>query len=110
MKPIILSALLMMLAVNRVSIKVSKTVLFAGTDLTVTCTVPRHPDNRKVAAVLVGYTSDQRDLNGEEAPVTHRFEFKKVSCDTIEARCVLVDKFGGTAVQNQSLQIEGCEP
>lgn len=110
MKPIVLSALLLMLAVNRASVKVSTTVPFAGSDITVTCTVPRHPDNRKVAAVLVGYTSSERQLDGEESPITHRFEFKKLPCDTVEARCVLLDKFGGTAIQHQPLEIQGCEP
>jgi len=110
MKPVILSALLVMLAVNRVSIKVDRTVLFAGNGITITCTVPRHPDNRMVAAVLVGYTSSEHQLDGEASPITHRFPFKSVSCDTIEARCELHDKFGGTAIQNQSLEIQGCEP
>jgi len=110
MKPIILSALLLMLAVNRVSIKVDHTAFFAGADIVVTCTVPRHPDNRKVAAVLVGFTSSEHQLDGEASPITHRFPFKKVSCDAVEARCVLLDKFGGTAIMNQQLQIAGCEP
>ena len=109
MKPIIISILLAMLAVNRVSIKVDRATFFAGGNLMVTCTVPRHPDNRKVAAVVVNYTSSERELNGEESPVTHRFEFKKIPCGVPEARCILQDKFGGTAVIAQTLEIAGCD-
>jgi hypothetical protein len=88
-----------------VTIKVSRTVLYPGDSLVVTCSVPRHEDNRKIEGILVDYTSSEHQLNGADSAITHRFEFKKVPEDTDTAACRLTDKYGRQAVDRQTLQV-----
>lgn len=93
-----------------VTIKTSPQSFFAGATITVTCTVPRHADNRGIDAVVTGYTSSHRDINGEDAPVTYRFEFKHVPCDAVEAVCALADNHQRVAIAKMPLNVAGCEP
>lgn len=109
MRTVLVALLLSFAATQRIIIKVSRTVLFVGDSIEVVCSVPRHEDNRKVEAVLEGYTSSEHQLNGEDAAVTHRFSFKKVPCDVSAAVCRLTDKYNNQITTLQQLQISGCD-
>lgn len=84
--------------------------MFAGDGVTVICTVPRHEANRRVQAVLANYTSSERQLEGENSPVTFRFEFRHVPCDTDGAACILTDNLGGQASATTPMDVKGCDP
>jgi hypothetical protein len=94
----------------RVSIRVGPHILQAGQGVTVICTVPRHPDNRRITATITGYTSSERQIDGDDAPVTFRFSFVHVPCDVDAAVCVLQDSLGGQATASSQLLITGCDP
>jgi len=103
---VILAALLFLAAAAKpVTIKVSRTVLYPGDSLTVTCVVPRHEDNRKIEGIIADYTSSEHQLNGEDAAVTHRFEFKKIPPDAEVAGCRLTDKYGRQTTDIQTIQV-----
>lgn len=91
-----------------VSIKVDHTVMFAGGDLVVTCSVPRHEDNRKVEALLLpDYTSSEHQLDGSDRDfVTHRFLFKRVPAEVTSAACQLTDKYNNHAHAIQALEVQ----
>lgn len=94
----------------RISIRVGPQVLQAGQGVTVTCTVPRHVENRRITAMLANYTSSERQIEGENAPVTFRFTFNHIPCDVDAAVCVLQDNLGGQTAASAQLLITGCDP
>ena len=92
----------------RISIHVDKTVMYAGSDIVVTCVVPRHPDNRTLDVFLVpDIARSERQLNGDDETtlVTNRFEFKRIPADVQGAVCRLIDKYARYADAVQSLQV-----
>src|SRR5438876_1020683 len=101
MRTFLLTLMLAGATVAPVSIRLSKNILYAGTDLTIVCSVPRHEDNREIAAVVPSYTSSSRQLEGEFASITNRFTFKHIPCGVVQAACVLTDNHNrsATAVQ-----------
>ena len=108
MRTIFLLALLFIAApVKPISIRVDKTVLYQGQDVTVTCIVPRHEDNRKVEALLMpDYTSSEKQLNGDSLDaITNTFTFKRVPADVTSAACQLTDKYSNHAHAIQTLQV-----
>lgn len=105
MKTILLALLLLAADTKAVSIHLSSNVMFAGSDLVVTCTVPRHEKNRTIEAALLPYSVSSRQLNGADAPITHRFTFLHVPEDVTEARCVLTDAYGAHYTATQALQV-----
>lgn len=107
-----LLTLLVLLAATepRVSIRVSPQTLFAGQSIAIVCTVPHNLNNRKLTAVVDGYTVSERQLDGELAPKTFRFEFKKIPCEIDRVACVLTDVYGGQQAAIAPIQVAGCEP
>lgn len=76
-------------SISRVSIRVQED------GRVISCTVPKHADNRTLYIGVVGWHSSGRQLDGEKAPITHRFEMKRlVPCgedeDHATAFCDLV--------------------
>lgn len=108
MRTIVLLAFLFIASpVKPISIRVDKTVLYAGQDITVTCVVPRHEDNRKVEALLLpDYTKSEKQLNGDSLDaITNTFTFKRVPSDVTSAACQLTDKYDKHAHAIQTLQV-----
>lgn len=101
-------ALLFAKPAKAVDIRVNKTVLFAGSDIIITCVVPRHEDNRKIEALLLpDYTSSEHQLDGSDRDaITHNFPFKRVPVDVTSAACQLTDKYDNHAHAIQPLQVE----
>jgi hypothetical protein len=106
MRYLLLALLFIAPPVKPITIRVDKTVLYAGQDITVTCVVPRHEDNRKVEALLLDFTSSEKQLNGDsQDAITNVFTFKKVPADVYQAACQLTDKYGKHANAVQTLQV-----
>lgn len=108
MRTLILAFLfLATVAEKPISIRVDKTVFYAGQDITITCVVPRHADNRKVEALLLPeFSSSEHQLNGDaQDAITHRFLFKRVPADVTSAACQLTDKYSKHAHAIQPLQV-----
>lgn len=111
MRTLILTAILTLASdpTPRVAVKVSSAFLFAGNGVTVVCTVPRHPENRAIKAELTNYRSSEQSIEGENSPVTFRFEFKKVPCDVEAAVCTLTDSLGRQGSAVTKVEVKGCE-
>lgn len=107
MRYILLAFLFIAPPVKPITIRVDKTVLYAGQDITVTCVVPRHEDNRKVEALLLpDFTSSEKQLNGNALDaITNTFVFKRVPSEVTTAACQLTDKFDKHANAVQQLQV-----
>ncbi len=107
MKYIFLALLFIAPPVRPISIRVDKTVLYAGQSITITCVVPRHEDNRKVEALLLpDFSSSEKQLNGDsQDAITNTFVFKHVPSDVTQAACQLTDKYGQHANAVQTLQV-----
>lgn len=105
MRTLLLALLFLSSALKPITIKVNRTVLYPGDTLVVTCSVPRHEDNRKVEGVLADYTSSEHQLDGEASAITHRFEFKKIPPDVEIAGCRLTDKYGRQSTALQQIQV-----
>lgn len=107
MRYLLLALLFIAPPVKPISIQVDKTVLYAGQDITVTCIVPRHADNRKVEALLLpDYTSSEKQLNGDSQDLIYnRFTFKRVPLGVTSAGCQLTDKYQKYANAIQPIQV-----
>ncbi len=89
-----------------VSIRTDRRVLFAGQDVTIICKVPRNEANRRIEALLLpDYSSSERQIDGEDAAITHRFTFSHVPPHVTTAACVLTDKYNNHRQATLSLQI-----
>ena len=91
-------------------IRVSPQVVMAGGSVTVICSVPRQTDNRSIEAILNPYRASMRDLEGENAAITHRFEFSRIPCEVTEAVCRLTTNAGKSYIARQGLLVSGCDP
>lgn len=97
------------LAPARVSIAVLPSVLMPGDAIRVTCTVPKHPDNRRLLIALPGYSSSDRPIDGSDAAITHRMIFQHVPCDVELAACVVVDNLGKEYPATTQIRVAGCD-
>jgi hypothetical protein len=93
---------------QRVSIRVSPLVLMAGGALRVTCVVPRDARNRQLSVALSDYTSSSRQLDGDQARITHEFIFSHVPCVVEDAACQVVGT-DGSLIAKQHIEVVGCE-
>lgn len=110
MRILLILAALLSLDSTAVTIRTNRNVLYAGTTLLVDCLVVRRAENRRVVALLPGYTSSERQLEGESAPRIHHFTFTHIPCEVVDARCILIDAYDRQTVAIQPLQIADCDP
>lgn len=76
-------------------VSVSVTPRMVTTTVRITCSVPRHPDNRKLTIGIPDYQSSERQLDGEDALITHTLTLKRPPCDVPSvAFCDLEDNLG----------------
>ena len=106
--------MLLLFTPPRVSIAVTPTVLSVGAILRVTCTVPRHPDNRWIEIGVyyeggVVYQSSLRQLDGETALVTHVMTVTHMPCDATVAQCYVVPAVGPTYRAVRAVVVAGCQ-
>jgi hypothetical protein len=94
---------------SRVSIKVRPAAVMTGGSLVVTCSVPRHSENRKLTVGLNDYVESQMPLEGEGARVTHEIPYDHVPCLVKVAYCVVEDQSGQQFLARTSVLVAGCE-
>ena len=110
---LLLALVLLLSTPPRVSIAVVPTVFPVGGTLRLTCTVPRHPDNRWLVLGVyyegsVVYQASERQLDGELAPVTHVMYVDHIPCDATVAQCYLLPSVGPQFRATQSVVVAGC--
>ncbi len=110
---LLLALLLLLSTPTRVSIAVVPAAIPAGGTLRVTCTVPRHPDNRwlEIGVYYEGgvvYQSSLRQLDGESAPVTHTMYVTHMPCEAVVASCYLIPAVGPQARVVRAVEVVGC--
>lgn len=74
----------------------------------VRCTVPRDPVNRWLDYGIDGYATSGRQLDGDQARVTHEYVFTHIPCEAGPAFCSLRDARGHTRRATMSFTILGC--
>lgn len=105
----ILTLFLSLAAPGRVYIATMPLVLQAGGAVRITCTVPKHEDNRWLTIGISGYRTSTFQLDGDSAAITHTFLVQKVPCETPIAICVVEDNLGKTYAATRELGIARCE-
>ncbi len=110
---LLLALLLLLSAPSRVSIAVLPTIVPAGGTVRVTCTVPRHPDNRwlEIGVYYEGgvvYQSSLRQLDGDTAPITHTMLVDHMPCEAVVASCYLIPAVGPQARAVRAVEVVGC--
>lgn len=106
---------LLLAAPDRVSISVTPQAVPVNGTIRLTCTVPRHPDNRVLVMGVyydgsVVYRASERQLDGESAPITHTMYVDHLPCDAVVAQCYLLPAIGRQYRAVQALTIAGCTP
>jgi hypothetical protein len=105
---VFLALVLSLTASGRVYIATMPSVMQAGDNVRLTCTVPKHPDNRWLTIGISGYRTSTFQLDGEDAAITHTFIVQHVSCDTPIAVCQVKDNLGKTYEATRELGMIGC--
>lgn len=101
--------LLLSAAPARVSIAVLPTAAMVNGTVRITCTVPRHPDNRWLTIGIPGYRTSGGDLDGASAPVTHTMYVEHVPCEAEEVVCEVTDALGKVYRAARPLVVAGCD-
>lgn len=109
MRTALLILLLTLTAPGRVYIATMPLVMQVGDSVRITCTVPKHPDNRWLKIGMDNYRTSTVQLDGDTAAITHVFLVSHVPCDTPIAVCVVEDNLGKTFTASRELVIAGCE-
>lgn len=96
--------------VARVTIAVTPRVMQVGATIRITCTVPRHADNRwlTIAVPGSGYSST-RQLDGEAEKITHVAYVQHMECGEQVAVCDVADNLDRHFVASTQLTVAGCE-
>ena len=75
----------------------------------ITCTVPRHPDNRWLSIGVPGMSSSTRQLDGESAAITHTMTVTHLECGVTEVVCDVEDNLERHYQAQTSITVAGCE-
>lgn len=96
-------------AQSRVELRLYPRGIIAGQSVRVTCKVPRHPDNRRLAMVVEHYRASERDLDGDRAPITYEFHVDHVPCASSNVACVVMTGTRDVFTAAQPLIVLGCD-
>lgn len=112
MRPLTL-LLLLLLEPSRVHTTITPTAVPVGGSIRITCSVPRHPDNRwlHVGAFYddgAPYRDATDQLDGESARVTHTMLVEHVPCDVGMVMCAVEDNLGRVYRDVRPLVVAGC--
>lgn len=105
----LLAGLLAMTGAPRLTMRVSPAVVMANGSVAITCLVPRDAANRSLEAAVIPYSSSVRDLDGANAPYSHRFEFAHIPCWAMAAGCRLLRQGYPDQTVQQTLLVVGCD-
>lgn len=109
LRHVVATLLLILLAPPRVSITVVPAALLVNGTVRITCTVPRHPDNRWLTIAVPGYVSSTRQLDGDAEKVTHVMYVDHVPCEATEVVCEVVDTLGRVYRTARPITVAGCD-
>lgn len=102
-------AMLMLWALLRVSISVTPKVVLANGTIRITCTVPRHPDNRWLSIIVPDVTSSNRQLDGEAEKITHVMTVPHIPCGVLVVACDVEDNLERHFTAVTQVTVAGCE-
>lgn len=95
---------------EHLAIRVDKYVVMSGTELAVTCIIPRDEHNRSLVAAVDPIVLSMKQIDGDTPQQTYRFPFKKITCEATQARCRLHSNDGRADREVvQRIQMAGCE-
>lgn len=80
----------------------------ANGTVTVRCHVPSDADNRLLQGGLMGYTSTDRQLDGDMAPRTIDLPFSHIPCGVDTAYCMVVKQSGRATTVRANIEVGGC--
>ena len=93
-----------------ISIRVDPPYTYEGGNFWVYCTVPRHPDNRKVVISVDWLASHQYELDGAKAPKIFSSLFREAPCFPeleLVVRCLLERSMSNTSAVKR-VPVRGC--
>lgn len=91
-------------------IRIDKYQVMSGTELTVTCVIPRDANNRALVAAVDPVGVSLKQIDGDVPQQTYQFTFKRIPCDAYQARCRLRTLGRVTDAEvTQRFQMAGCE-
>jgi hypothetical protein len=100
-----------LLAEDRVRIRVDQPMVLAGRPFNVYCTVPRHPDNRKLKLEVELIRSREEDLEGANERQTFGLFISRAEClGVLKARCRLSTSKNTQFSASQDIEVRGCAP
>lgn len=104
---------LLLAAPDRVSISVTPSAVPVGGSIRLTCTVPHNPDNRwlVMGAYYEGgivFKTSERQLDGDQASITHVFQIPRVACDVAIVDCYLIPAVGRQYHATREIVVAGC--
>lgn len=94
---------------QRVVAKVYPSVVMAGQSVKVTCTVEPNAANRWLTMGVANYRWQGRQLEGEDAAITHQQTWDRVPCDSGPAFCLVQDANRKQHAAEADLLVVGCE-
>lgn len=93
-----------------VTVSVTPSAVPVNGTIRVTCTVPRHPDNRWLTIAVPGSgVYSTRQLDGEAEKITHVMYVQHIECGTEEVICEVTDNLGKQYRSVRSIAVAGCE-
>jgi hypothetical protein len=100
------------LGAERLSIRITPSVLFAGRPLTITCAIPENDANREIeAGITAGDDIVQRSfrqLDGASSRPTQQFPSFRSTCDTDAAYCRVHYNNQPPSLTRLPFQVAGC--
>lgn len=82
--------------------------VFVGGSVRLTCKVTPHPDNRLLQMGFTVWRQSERQLEGDNAPITWEEMYHKVPCDPGDAFCRVTRSNGSIINQSTSIEVSGC--
>lgn len=107
----LIATLILLLAAQRVTIKVDPLAIGPGGNAWVTCRVPRNEINRKVRMGIPNHRMTEFQIDGDNAPAMFTFLVREIPClPELEALCILeTNNPKDTVIVHQRLLMASCE-
>ena len=93
---------------ERVSVRATPSVIRQNGEVSITCTVPRHVDNRKLTIGIPYHRATSYDMAGEQAPIMFSFRVHEVPCLPVTAATCLLETNKSHVLASTPLVVAGC--
>ena len=97
-------------SVQIVSISIRPGAVMAGGAIRVTCSVPRHADNRWLVIGVEGTRQSGSQIDGENGPSIKDLLVEGIPCDAGPAYCEVTRNNGKTYRAERAIVVAGCDP